>query len=368
MMLTKKRILLLVNNDIVLYKFRKELLSELVKNYEVYIALPNGRYIQRLRDLDCRCIETPVDRRGTKPITDFKLIQNYKKIINKILPDIVLTYTIKPNIYGGIACRALRVPYITNVTGLGTSIENKGLIQKIALGLYRIGLRQASCVFFQNEPNRKFFIDRQIVTGNTRLIPGSGVNLEQYSFEEYPDNDDAVKFLFIGRIMKDKGVEELLDAAIHVKAKYPNVRFEILGDIVDNYSKNLKELEERGIIKYHGYQDDVHSFIKRSHATVLPSYHEGIANVLLESASSGRPLLASRVAGCRETFDDGVTGLGFEVKSSDDLIDKLIKFIELPYEHKKSMGVASRKKMEREFDRRIVVDAYLEEIERVIGK
>lgn len=357
------KILVLANFGMGLYKFRKELLQELIKqNNEVYISLPNDEYVSKLKALGCKYIETYVDRRGTNPITDLKLLTSYIKLIKSINPDVVLTYTIKPNVYGGIACRITKTPYMTNVTGLGTSVENEGLIQKITLGLYKVGLEKSRCIFFQNEPNRQLFIKRNIVKGKTRLIPGSGVNLKHHSLEKYPENDETVSFLFIGRIMKAKGINELLEAAKRVKEMYSNVEFNLIGFSEEGYSEQLDELERVGVINYYGQQDDVHSFIKNSHATILPSYHEGTANVLLESASTGRPVLASKVTGCIETFDDDISGFGFEVKNVDSLVDAIIKFIKLPVERKREMGLAGRKKMEQEYDRQIVVNAYIEEI------
>lgn len=357
------RILILTNYGMGLYKFRKELLEELIKNnHEVYISLPNDQFVSRLIKLGCKYINTYVDRRGTNPISDLKLLISYLKQIKNIKPDVVLTYTIKPNIYGGIACRITGTPYITNITGMGTSIENRGVIHKVALFLYKIGLKKSNCVFFQNLPNRQFFIDNKIVQEKTKLIPGSGVNLKQYKFVEYPLNDKTIKFLYIGRIMKSKGIEELLEAAKKVKSKYPNVQFDIVGFCEENYTNLLIKCHKAGIINYHGQQDEVQSFIKESHAIILPSYHEGISNVLLESAATGRPVLASKVTGCLETFDEGLSGLGFNAKDVEDLVSTIINFIELPYEKKKKMGLAGRKKMEEEFDRNIVVKAYIDEI------
>lgn len=361
------KVLILTNSINGLYSFRRELIEELInEKFEVYISSPVGYRKEYFEKLKCIFIETSIARHGLNPISDLNLVFKYIKIIKKINPKVVLTYTIKPNIYGGIACRLLKVPYISNITGLGTAIENKGILQKIALILYKLGLKKASCIFFQNESNQKFFLDKQIVSGKTILIPGSGVNLSHHCFEEYPCDNNKIKFLFIGRIMKDKGINELLEAAIQIKAKFSNVHFDLIGDCEEDYNKCLQELQEQGIIKYHGRQNDVHPFIKESHAVILPSYHEGMANVLLEAASTGRPVLASRVPGCQETFDDGVSGFGFEVKNVKSLVEAIIKFIELPYEKKKEMGIAGRKKMEREFDRNIVVNAYLEEINRVI--
>jgi glycosyltransferase involved in cell wall biosynthesis len=358
------RVLVLANLGMGLYKFRKELLEELIENnQEVFISLPYDDYVSKLKSLGCKYEETThLDRRGTNPLKDFKLILNYMKLIKRIKPDVVLTYTIKPNVYGGLACRITKTPYITNVTGLGTSIENKGVIQKLTLFLYKIGLKKASSVFFQNRTNLEFFNKEGIVNHNAKLIPGSGVNLSQHNLEQYPDEKKGIKFLFIGRIMKDKGIEELLQAAKEVKQRYPNTRFDLIGASEEDYSNELIELNNAGIINYYGLQNDVHSFIKESHATILPSYHEGTANVLLETASTGRPILATRVPGCKETYDEGITGLGFDVKSVESLTEAIIKFINLPYEKKKSMGLLGRKKMVKEFDRKIVIKSYLKEI------
>jgi glycosyltransferase involved in cell wall biosynthesis len=362
------KILVIANFGMGLYNFRKELLEELIKqDNEVYISLPDDEYVSKLEKIGCKFVDTHLDRRGTNPLSDFKLLLNYIRIIKRIKPDVVLTYTIKPNVYGGIACAITKTPYITNVTGLGTSVENKGLIQKVTLLLYKLGLKKASCVFFQNQTNRKFFEDNRIVKSKTRLIPGSGVNLEQHKSEEYPMSDKKVRILFIGRIMKAKGIEELLEAAKLVKEKYPNVQFDLIGGNEENYNQKIDKLERLDIIKYHGQQSDVHSFIKKSHATILPSYHEGLANVLLESASSGRPVLASRVPGCIETFEDGLTGFGFEVRNVESLVEAISRFINIPYEQKREMGMAGRRKMENEFDRNIVINAYLNEIKMING-
>ncbi len=285
-------------------------------------------------------------------------------MMRRIKPDVVLTYTIKPNVYGGIACWITKNKYITNITGLGTSVENKGFMQKkLSLTLYKIGLKKASCIFFQNKPNQQFFMDKNIIESKTRLIPGSGVNLKQYPFEPYPADQEKINFLFIGRMMKAKGIDELLEAAKQVKEQYTNVHFDLIGGSEEDYFQQLMAYENLGILTYHGQQKDVQSYIKHAHAIILPSHHEGMANVLLESASSGRPVLASRVTGCIETFEDGVSGMSFRAKHVDCLVEAIIAFIKKPYAQKQSMGIAGRRKMEKEFDRTLVVDAYLEEID-----
>lgn len=362
-----KKVLVLTNSINGLYSFRKEFFEKLIDDgYKVIIVAPKDEQTSYFTQIGCVCIDILINRRSTNPITDFRLLYNYLKIIKKIKPNVVLSYTIKPNVYGGIACRILRVPFVANITGLGTSIENKGLIQKVSLLLYKIGLKKANCVFFQNKSNLQFFFKNKLYLGHTRLIPGSGVNLLQHKYEEYPDNHGTIKFLFIGRLMKAKGIDELLEVAKKIKDNYSaKVEFHIVGPKEDNYTEIIERYERNRIVIYHGVQKDVHNYIKDSNAIINPSYHEGMSNVLLESASTGRPVLASNIPGCIETFENGVTGFAFEVKSVDSLYDVLIKFIELPDVEKKQMGIMGRKKIENEFDRNIVVNAYLDEIKKL---
>lgn len=359
-----KKILILANNDIGLYKFRKEIIQELIKEYKVVISLPYGEFIPKLEELGCEYIETSINRRGTNPLTDFKLFYKYKDIIKKIKPDVVLTYTIKPNVYGGMACRMERVPYITNITGLGSAIENGGIMQRIGLFLYKTSLKKASCVFFQNKENQQFFQSMRVIENNDRLIPGSGVNLNEYKLLDYPP-DDKIHFLFIARIMKEKGIEQYLDAAKHIREKYQNTVFHILGFCEEAYENRLKDMEDSGLIKYHGMQNDVRDFHQISHCTIHPTYYpEGMSNVLLESAACGRPVITTNRSGCREIVDDTINGYIVEQQNSQDLIDQIEKFIALDYEIKKKMGLASREKVEKEFDKKIVIKAYLDEIKK----
>lgn len=276
----------------------------------------------------------------------------------------MLTYTIKPNVYGGMACRMERVPYITNITGLGSAIENGGIMQRIGLFLYKTSLKKASCVFFQNKENQQFFRSMRVIENNDRLIPGSGVNLNEYKLLDYPP-DDKIHFLFIARIMKEKGIEQYLDAAKHIREKYQNTVFHILGFCEEAYENRLKDMEDSGLIKYHGMQNDVRDFHQISHCTIHPTYYpEGMSNVLLESAACGRPVITTNRSGCREIVDDTINGYIVEQQNSQDLIDQIEKFIALDYEIKKKMGLASREKVEKEFDKKIVVKAYLDEIKK----
>ncbi|MGG4197535.1 glycosyltransferase family 4 protein [Peribacillus frigoritolerans] len=360
------KILILANNDVGLYKFRKELIKELVKENEVYISLPNGEFITELIELGCKFIDTAINRRGTNPITDLKLILNYRRIIKDIKPDLVLTYTIKPNVYGGLACRMSGITSIANITGLGSAVENGGILQKITLFLYKVSLKKAKCVFFQNKENEEFILKKKIISGNHRLIPGSGVNLDYYSLLDYP-SDKTINFLFIARVMKEKGIDQYLEAAEYIREKYPNTVFHILGFCEDAYEDKLKEMQSKDIIKYHGMQSDVRKYHKISHCTIHPTYYpEGMSNVLLESAASGRPIITTNRSGCREIVDNDVNGYIVMQQNSKDLIEKIDKFLSLDYKTKRQMGLAGRKKVENEFDRNIVVYSYLEEIEKAL--
>ncbi len=356
------RILILANNDVGLYKFRKELLEALIIENEVHISLPYGEFVDNMVDMGCVYHNVEFNRHGTNPIKELGQISYYKKLIKKILPDVVLTYTIKPNIYGGMACSALKVPYFCNITGLGTAIENNGIMQKISLNLYRFGLRKACKVFFQNQYNLDFMLEHKVAKSQYHLLPGSGVNLNNFKLINYPHNQANINFLFIGRVMKDKGIDEFLSMAKHIKLKYPNISFDIIGMIDGDYEDIINNAVSEGFINYHGLQSDVKPFIQNAHCIVLPSYHEGMANVLLEAAASGRPVIASDIAGCRETFDEGISGFGCKAKSTESLIEAVEKFINLPYEQKQEMGIEGRKKVEKQFDRQIVIDTYLKEI------
>lgn len=360
------KVLIIANSDMGLYKFRREVLEALLKENEVYITLPNGEFVPAMQEMGCKFIDCQMDRRGMNPLKEIKLVSAYLKTIRSIKPDAVLTYTIKPNVYGGLACRLLRVPYIANVTGLGTTIENGGMLAKITLLLYRIGLKRSKCTFFQNKANMQLLTTNGVVKGKTRLIPGSGVNTEDHAFKEYPSTDDGIRFLFIGRVMRDKGINELLYAIRLVHEHYPQVTLDIVGGFDEDYSAVMDDAVKSGYIRYHGKQSRVHEFIENAHCTILPSYHEGTANVLLESASTGRPVISCLIPGCQETFDDGVTGLGCEVKNVQSLVEAMEKFIELPIEKKAEMGRLGREKMIREYDRSIVINAYLEEIRKAM--
>ena len=358
------RILILANIDGGLYKFRRELLENLVKEHEVFFTVPNGDYIEKIKDIGCKYIEcTAIERRGKNPIQDLKLLYFYINTIKLIKPNIVFTYTIKPNVYGGMACAILGIPYIVNITGLGSAVENGGVLQKLTLFLYKLGIRKAQKVFFQNAENRDFMIKHGVVRGAYDLLPGSGVNLDQYKVFPYP-NSDIIDFVFIARVMKEKGIDHYLDAAEYFHAKYEKTRFHVCGGCEEEHYKNkLSLLHEKGIIVYHGSVSDMIEIYKMISCTVHPTYYpEGLSNVLLESAACARPIITTNRSGCKEVVDNGVNGFLVEQKDSKDLISKIERFINLSYEQRKQMGLAGRKKVENNFDRKFVIKKYINEI------
>lgn len=361
-----KKILILANLDVGLYKFRKALIKELLdQGNEVYISLPKGLLIEKLEKMGCHFIETPVDRRGINPATDFKLMLRYFEIMKTIRPDLVITYTIKPNIYGGLAARLKKIPYAVNITGLGTAFQSENMIKKLVVFLYKLSCRKAKTVFFENAENKQVFLKNKIIKEiQTCLLPGAGIDLEEYKMTSYPEESRNIRFLFIGRVMREKGVEELFKAAKNIKKLYPEVSFDIVGPMEDDYKDRINSLVRNGIIYYYGYQEDVKPFIKKSDCFVLPSYHEGMANTLLESAAMGRPLITSRIHGCMEAVREGQNGYLVDVKDARGLEEKIVEFIELSYTQKKKMGEMSRKVMIDRFDKRDVVRMTVEGLER----
>lgn len=360
-----KKILILANSSGGLYDFRNELVKRLLERYEVAASLPDEVRTKELEEEDCRVIRIPMNRRGVNPVEDFRLLCAYHRLLKKEKPDLVLTYTIKPNIYGGFLCRMKRIPYIETVTGLGSTFQKQGVFLKMIVAMYRTGLKKAFCIFFQNRENREIFEKYGIMGQKARLVSGSGVNLKRHAFEPYPEGE-KIRFLYVGRMMREKGIEELLEAAEQLSSQ--NVSFELLGYPDEDYQERLDAFEKKGYIRQLGFHPDVHDYIKNASALVLPTYHEGMSNVLMEASATGRPVIATNISGCREIFEEGVTGFGCKPADSGDLIRALSKFTELSAEQRAEMGKAARAKMEREFDREKVADAYMEEIERCLGK
>lgn len=364
----KTKILVLANRDFVLYNFRVEVLKKLLdEKYEVYICLPDGPKVKLMTDMGCKFIPVEIDTRGTNPIRDTKLMKSYRKIFGEVQPDVILSYTTKVCIYSGIVAGSMKIPYIVNVSGLGTALEQPGILQPLMITLYKKAVKKANCVFFQNSDNRSFFYEHCMHEGYEKLIPGSGVNLDKWKYLEYPSDRNGVEFLFAARIIKEKGIEEYLECAKAIKEKYPNTVFHICGPCDGEYKEILEKYENKGIIKYHGEVSDTSKILKYVHCQIHPSYYpEGISNVCLEAAASGRPVITTDRPGCRETVEDGTTGFLVPINNKDKLIESTEKFMKMNNSERKSMGQMGCEKMHREFDRNIVVAAYMKEIEKIV--
>lgn len=363
-----KCVLILVNHDVVIYNFRLELVERLLSDgYVVHISSPVGEHTEDLKDLGVHFHEISFDRHGMNPIEELQILTYYKKLMKEVNPLIVFTYTVKCNVYGGIAARTLHIPFCANITGLGTTVNNGGIKEGLVLLLYKIGLRRAQRVFFQNGANKNFMVESRVVSSPFTVLPGSGVNLDRHGYEPYPDESNGIIISYIGRIMKDKGTDELIEAARAVKSGHQNVTFRFIGFFDDDYEEVIKQAENEGIITYISQQRDIHPWMAESHAIIMPSYHEGMSNVLLEAAATGRPVLASDIPGCRETFDSS-SGIGFMPQDSRDLVRAIEDFLSLDHNAKAAMGVNGRKKMEKEFNRDIVVNHYMDEVKKAEEK
>lgn len=365
---SKNRILILSNGTAGLYRFRQELIYALCRDGEVTVLAKKSGNSAELEALGCRIIPTEIEYRGTNPVKELKLLSFYRKKLRELRPDVVLTYTIKPNIYGGMACAALGIPCVANITGLGDSIQNSGLLQKISMRLYRRGLRKDRMVFFQNAEDMEYMLAQKIVTGPSRLIPGSGVNLEKNCFEPYPDPDPEGRLVLnvIGRLIESKGIREILRAAERLRGQKLLLRF--IGPANGELLDEVRRAEQDGLVKFEGYQTNVHEWMKRCHALLHASYHEGMSNVILEADACGRPVLCTDVPGCREGIRDGITGFSFPPRDAEAIARTVERFLALSQEERSRMGAESRALVEAQFDRELVVKEYMDVIAQALNE
>ena len=364
------RILFLANHFITLYSFRKELIRRLCEDsHEIYLSLPRDEDNKIFEDMGCKIILTDIDRRGVNPKNDLKLIKQYKKIISEIKPDIIFSYTIKPNIYGSMISNKLHYRQICNVTGTGATFLKKSFVKTVATLLYKVSIKNCYKVFFQNSGDRDYFVANKMIKDNWAMLPGSGCNLDEHPYVEMPP-DDEVRFIFIGRVMELKGIDQYLECAKAIHEKYSNTKFYIAGwNEEEKYKTIVSEYEKSGHVEYIGFRKDINDWIAKCHCTILPSHGgEGVPNVLLESAATGRVCIGSRINGTKDVIDEGKTGYLFESGRAEDLIEKVEKFLALSFEEKKAMGFAGRAKVEKEFDREIVIKAYQDEVKAAGGK
>lgn len=351
-----KKILIATNHAYMLWQFRRELIAELGKDHEVILSLPfdEKQHEKPFQEMGVQCIDTPIERRSINPLTDFKLMKHYKRIFQEEQPDLVITYSIKPNIYAGLNCGRMGIPFCANVQGLGTAFQKAGLAQFVTL-LYKLAFRKVRTVFFENEANAEEFQKRHIIPANKqKLLHGAGINLEQYPYQPYPENE-KVHFLYLGRIMQEKGIDELFAAVRSLHAVRKDFVLDIVGFYEEDYKEQVESLVEDGIAVFHGFQENPVPYYALADCIVLPSYHEGMSNVLLEAAAVGRPLITSDIPGCREAVDPGITGILVKVKDPDSLREGMETFLKKTYVDRVLMGEAGRRRMEQKFDKIQVV-------------
>jgi len=373
----RKKVLLISNHGGGFYNFKRELVSELLKlGYEVHFAVPPNEKLERLVMEGAVHHEISIDRRGINPVKDLDLINQFRRLIKGIKPDIILSHTIKPNIYASILARNQGIPYLNNITGLGSALQNNSKLAGLLRFLYRYALSDSSGIFFENEGNRRYFQQYNIgKEENYIVVSGAGVNLDEFSPKYKIETDESgsqekeIIFIFIGRIMKDKGIEEFLGAAEYIKRSNPATRFQIVGFYDEQeYSDKIDSLVKQNIIEFLGPSTDTRVEMSQADCIVLPSYHEGMSNVLLEGAAMGLPLITTDIHGCKEAVDDGKNGFLCKVKDTESLIDAMERFIALSAEERRQMGLHGREKMLKEFDRKLVIGQYIKVIQSVIGE
>ena len=358
------KIAIITNDTTYTYNLRSQTISKLHSSgHDVLIVTRLRSFSQELEHLGCRLIFIDNNRRGKNPFQDACLFLRYLTILKTEHPEVVFSFNIKPNIYCGMACRILKIRFFPNIAGLGTALEFPGLMQKLTLALYRTGIACAETIFFQNRDNQTFFEKRKLISPktNTVLLPGSGVDLSKYSPLPYPQGE-TVNFLFVSRVLKAKGIDYYLHAAKTIRRTHPDTVFHVCGLIDDSkYNKIINDAVSAGDIIYHGEQMHMQPFYKLASCVVHPSYYpEGMSNSLLEAAACARPIITTDRSGCVETVENGKTGFIIPTRNEAELINALERFLALSWTQRRDMGLLGRKKMEREFDRAIVAEKYLQ--------
>ncbi len=363
-----KKVLILTNHALGLHNFRKELLVRLIEDgYEVHVSLPNHKLVTQIAELGCHIHDSKLKRRSINLLEDIKLLFEYIKLTRKLKPDAIITYTIKPNVYGGIVARLFRKPHIANITGLGSTFQRRGsFLYKVAKFLYSRSLKKSDFVFFQNENNREVFLSEKIVISDQAvLVNGSGVNVDEFNYIER-SYVGSIRCLFISRLMKEKGINEFLDAVELVGDNNGRITYGLLGFFEEKaIEERVISLVDKGLIQYLGVSYDMKKIYKNADLVVLPSYHEGMSNVLQEAAATGLPTITTDINGCKEIVDHQITGYLCRVKDSEDLADKIKMFIRLLPEDMIELGKNAREKMVSEFNRKHIIDVYMDKIKEI---
>ncbi len=371
-----KKIAVIENSLFSTYTMRDSLMKTLLqKGCEVTILTHTNSFVAHVEKTGLKVIN--IGSGNLNPIKVFKYFLNLFMALKEIKPDVCLTFSIRPAIFGNFITRFLNIPTITNITGTGPLFTSKNLAYRIARFIYRFALMKTKKVFFQNFDDMDLFIKNSFVREEVaKRIPGSGVDYKKFSPISKKEKDHSnFIFLFIGRLIKDKGIFEFVEAARIIRKKYPEIMFHVIGPF---WHQNLKsntisksDLQNwiiEGIIDYEGEKKDIRKFIGHADCIVLPSYREGTSNILLEAASMEKPIITTDTTGCKETVEDGVTGFLCNVKDSHDLAAKMEMMYQLSSYERLEMGKKGRQKMIKEFDKEIVIKNYLDSINEIFDQ
>ena len=351
-----------------LYNFRKGLIENLLKNKnEIYILAPKDKYTNFLIKMGCKYIEINISDRKINIFNDIYLFIKYLFYFYRIKPKYLFSYTIKPNIYASFAASFFNIKVVNTLSGLGKVFIKKTILIKIIIFLYKISLKKSYKVFFHNDDDLKLFLDLNIINkNNSKVVNGSGVNLKYFQYNKLPNiNNNRITFLFVGRLIYEKGISELIEAAKKIFTIYPNVKFNLIGEIKKNDNDYIKKeyidfLSKKIPLEYIEKKDDIRNYYINCHCVILPSYREGLPKSLIEAGATGRPSLVTNVPGCRHIIENNFNGLLFDAKDSESLFKSIIEFIEIPYEKKVNMAINARKKVVKYFNEKDVISRYLE--------
>ncbi|MDZ7608698.1 MAG: glycosyltransferase family 4 protein [Cyclobacteriaceae bacterium] len=366
------KIAVVLNTSWNIYNFRKGLVLSLMdKGNEVITIAPNDKYTQKLIELGCTHFPVKMDSRGANPLKDFLLIFELYHIYRRQKPDVILHYTIKPNIYGTIAAAMLGIPVVNNVCGLGTMFLKENLVSRVAIMLYRIAFRFPKKIFFQNSDDLKLFMEKKIVREEVcDLLPGSGINTRDFVPADSKHVKKPFTFLLISRLIYDKGILEYIEAIDSLKNRGIDAKFQLLGPIDEKHKRGIPKAMiydwiEKSQIEYLGVTEDVRTYIEKADCIVLPSYREGTPKTLLEAASMAKPIVATDVPGCRNVVIDGENGYLCAPKNSEDLAKKMFDLYNLDSDKLQLMGSKGRQLVVDKFDEQVVIDKYHRTISKI---
>ena len=357
-----------------LFNFRLNLMKGLLNSgYEVVAIAPEDDTVEKLQQTGCQFFNLKMDNKGLNPFADFRLKKTLEKIYEELSPDLVVHYTIKPVIYGSLTAAKLGIPFVNNITGLGTAFIKKNWVTWFVKRLYRLSQKNADHVFFQNSDDKELFRKNKLIPENVpqEVIPGTGIDTIKFPQKPYPKSNPDT-FLLIARLIWDKGVGEFVEAARQIKLEFSDVCFQLLGflDVKNRTAISRQQVQiwtEQGVIEYLGETDDVREHIASSSCVVLPSYREGLPRTLLEAASMARPIIATDVTGCREVVEHGVNGYLCKARDADDLAKKMRDMVKLSINERREMGLRGREKMKENFDEKIIVEKIVSRIECVLN-